>query len=81
MLKTAPRGYPKDHPRIELLRHKSLVGGRRMAPGRAGIPTAGALDHVRSTWEGCSPLIAWLDANVGPSELPPDDRGGSRRRR
>ncbi|MFP5375752.1 MAG: DUF2461 domain-containing protein [Acidimicrobiia bacterium] len=24
-LKTAPRGYPKDHPRVELLRHKGLA--------------------------------------------------------
>ena len=24
-LKTAPRGYPKDHPRIELLRRKGLI--------------------------------------------------------
>ena len=35
-LKTAPRGYPKDHPRIELLRYKgiarvALVGRGRMA--------------------------------------------------
>ena len=28
-LKTAPRGYPKDHPRIELLRRKGLHAGRR----------------------------------------------------
>ena len=25
-LKTAPRGYPKDHPRIDLLRHKGIIG-------------------------------------------------------
>ncbi len=25
MLKTAPKGYPKDHPAIDLLRHKSFV--------------------------------------------------------
>ena len=28
-LKTAPRGYPKDHPRIELLRRKQLIVGLR----------------------------------------------------
>ncbi|MEO1059027.1 MAG: DUF2461 domain-containing protein, partial [Actinomycetota bacterium] len=27
-LKTAPRGYPKDHPRIELLRRKGLIATR-----------------------------------------------------
>ncbi len=29
-LKTAPRGYPRDHPRIELLRAKSLAGRARL---------------------------------------------------
>jgi uncharacterized protein (TIGR02453 family) len=27
-LKTAPRGYPKDHPRIDLLRRKGLIASR-----------------------------------------------------
>jgi hypothetical protein len=31
-LKTAPKGYPKDHPRIDLLRHKSLYAGMRFEP-------------------------------------------------
>ncbi len=29
VLKTAPRGYPKDHPRIELLRHKGLIAWKQ----------------------------------------------------
>ena len=38
-LKTAPKGYPKDHPRIELLAHEgpgrlAVVGARRVAPNR-----------------------------------------------
>ena len=32
-LKTAPRGYPKDHPRIELLRHKGLVTWKEWPAG------------------------------------------------
>ena len=31
-LKTAPRGVPKDHPRIELLRRKGLMGSMTWAP-------------------------------------------------
>ena len=31
-LKTAPRGYPKDHPRRELLRHKGLTTWREWEP-------------------------------------------------
>jgi uncharacterized protein (TIGR02453 family) len=81
-LKTAPRGYPRDHPRIGLLRHKSLIGGARLAPRARGIARKAALDHLRGTWAACEPLCAWLDAHVGPSELPPpDDRFGRGRRR
>jgi uncharacterized protein (TIGR02453 family) len=75
-LKTAPRGYPRDHPRVRLLRHRSLVAGRRLAPGPDGIPGAGAPEHARSVWAACAPLSAWLDAHVGPSTVPPEERFG-----
>jgi uncharacterized protein (TIGR02453 family) len=64
-LKTAPRGYPRDHPRVGLLRHKALVGGRRLEPGAAGIPAGAALDHARATWAACAAMCAWLDEHVG----------------
>jgi uncharacterized protein (TIGR02453 family) len=76
-LKTAPRGYPRDHPRAGLLRHKSLFGGRRLAPGADGIGRDAALAHARTTWAACAPICAWLDAQVGPSALPAE--GGRRR--
>jgi uncharacterized protein (TIGR02453 family) len=38
-LKTAPRGFPRDHPRVTLLRHKLLIAGRRLEPrGRSASP-------------------------------------------
>jgi uncharacterized protein (TIGR02453 family) len=80
-LKTAPRGYPRDHPRIALLRHKSLIGGARLDPGDDGIGRDAALDHTRATWGACAPICAWLAANVGPSELPEETRFGRGRRR
>jgi uncharacterized protein (TIGR02453 family) len=64
-LKTAPRGYPRDHPRVKLLRHKSLVAGSRLAPWANRIGRDAALDHVRGTWNACAPMNAWLDAHVG----------------
>jgi uncharacterized protein (TIGR02453 family) len=73
-LKTAPRGYPRDHPRVRLLRHRSLIAGRRLAPGAGGIPRDAALDHARTTWSACGPLNAWLDECVGASELPVETR-------
>ena len=64
-LKTAPRGVPKDHPRIALLRHQSLVGGRRLDAKAKGIGRRAALDHARATWTACAPMNAWLDEYVG----------------
>jgi uncharacterized protein (TIGR02453 family) len=64
-LKTAPRGYPRDHPRVKLLRHKSLVAGSRLAPRANRIGRDAALAHVRDTWNACGPMNAWLDAHVG----------------
>lgn len=71
-LKSAPRGYPKDHPRIELLRRKGLMASRSW-PVAAWMHTPTAAARVRDTWDGAAPLCAWLDAYVGPSTLPPDD--------
>lgn len=72
-LKTAPRGYPKDHPRIELLRRKGLIAMKEFGAPK-WIHTAGAAKRIRDTWTGVADLCAWLDAHVGPSTLPPDDR-------
>jgi uncharacterized protein (TIGR02453 family) len=75
-LKTAPRGYPRDHPRGRLLRHRSLVAGRRLDAGADGISRAAALDHAGTTWAGCAAINAWLDEHVGASDLPPPTRYG-----
>jgi uncharacterized protein (TIGR02453 family) len=65
-LKTAPRGMPRDHPRVALLRYKDLIAGRRLAPGPA-LATRAALEHVAATWRAARPLTAWLDEHVGPT--------------
>jgi uncharacterized protein (TIGR02453 family) len=72
-LKTAPRGYPKDHSRIELLRRKGLIAMREFGTPK-WIHTAGAAERVRDSWTGVADLCSWLDTHVGPSTLPPDDR-------
>ncbi len=72
-LKTAPRGMPRDHPRVGLLRYKSLIAGRRLDAGPA-LTTRKALDHVAATWRAARPLTGWLDEHVGPSTLPPERR-------
>ena len=65
-LKTAPKGYPKDHPRIELLRMKGLVAARSWEPA-AWLRTAGAKQRIVETLRATKPLLTWLEANVGPS--------------
>lgn len=70
-LKTAPRGYPKDHPRIEYLRRKGLLISKEFgAP--AWMHTRRAASRIRETWEAGAAMNAWLDAHVGPSTLEPD---------
>ena len=71
-LKTAPRGYPKDHPRVELLRYKGLATWRSW-PAGAWLGTRRAKDRVVGFLEDSRPIRGWLDTNVGPSTLP--DRG------
>ena len=44
-LKTAPRGYPRDHPRVELLRMKGLTAGRSFPVAR-WMHTAGAAPRI-----------------------------------
>jgi uncharacterized protein (TIGR02453 family) len=70
-LRTAPRGRPRDHPRIDLLRRKALIAGRPLAAA-GGIGRAAALGHVASTWRAARPLNAWLDEHVGPTTLAPE---------
>jgi uncharacterized protein (TIGR02453 family) len=72
-LRTAPRGYPRDHPRIELLRRKSLIAGRTL-DATGGIGRDAALEHVGGTWRAAAPLNAWLDEHVGPSAISPEER-------
>jgi uncharacterized protein (TIGR02453 family) len=63
-LKTAPRGYAKDHPRIGLLRRKGLVGSRTLT-GTALRDGDDVRDFVVDTFTACEPLVAWLAKHVG----------------
>ena len=63
VLKTAPRGVPKDHPRIELLRHKGLVMSRAWPVG-AWLGTKQAKARVVATLEAARPLNGWLERHT-----------------
>jgi uncharacterized protein (TIGR02453 family) len=65
-VKTRPRGYDADHPRIDLLRNRSLMVFRAFGTPD-WLPTPRALDEVRTTWQQVTPLNTWVAANVGPA--------------
>jgi uncharacterized protein (TIGR02453 family) len=65
-LKTAPRGYPRDHPRIELLRRKQLIVGKSLN-GDGGIARDPALALARGVRKASAPIVGWLNEHVGES--------------
>ena len=67
-LATAPRGYPRDHARIELLRLKGLVTWKQW-PVEPWLATAEAKDEVAAALRASAPLVGWLDVHVGPPDV------------
>lgn len=65
-LKTAPRGYPAEHPRIELLRCKGLVAWKQWDVG-PWLGTAAAKKRITGFLSATRPLDAWLAEHVGDS--------------
>jgi uncharacterized protein (TIGR02453 family) len=63
-LKTSPRGYDADHPRIELLRHKSMTLGKSYGFAPV-IHTAELLDLVRADWREATPFVQWVADQAG----------------
>jgi uncharacterized protein (TIGR02453 family) len=61
-LKTAPRGYDIDHPRIGLLRHKSLTVGLEYG-FEPVIHSADLVDRVRDDWHKTTPFLEWIEAH------------------
>ncbi|CAI7975137.1 conserved hypothetical protein [Frankia sp. Hr75.2] len=73
-LKTRPRGYDADHPRIELLRHRTLTAARDFGePPWLAEPECA--EHVAAGWRETRRLTGWLDDHVGASRLPAARRG------
>ncbi|HTZ26393.1 MAG TPA: DUF2461 domain-containing protein [Streptosporangiaceae bacterium] len=73
VLKTAPRGYPADHPRIALLRYKGVVAWKEW-PAGPWLGTPAAKQRVTGFLAASMPLCAWLEVNVGESTAEPTRR-------
>jgi uncharacterized protein (DUF2461 family) len=55
VMKRIPRGYPADHPRADLLRHRSLIAARELE--------SDAVRDVEPVYRACErlrPLLGWL---------------------
>jgi uncharacterized protein (TIGR02453 family) len=63
-LKSAPRGYPADHPRIDLLRHKGLTTWRHWGAG-PWLSTPAPAAEVSEFFRTSAALCDWLTAHAG----------------
>ncbi len=72
-LKSTPRGYPKDHPRAELLRYKGLIAWRQW-PAAKWLGTAAAKQRLVDFLRATQPINDWLAAHVGESTQPARER-------
>jgi len=68
-----PRGYAADHPRVALLKHRSLHASQEWEP-TDWLHQRTALDRVRDAWRQVTALNQWLADNVGATTAPPDRR-------
>ena len=66
-LRTAPRGWSREHPRIDHLRRRSLTVGAMHEPS-PWLHTPECLDRVRDGWRAGRDWNSWLTEHVGPPE-------------
>ena len=59
-LRTAPRGFDRDHPQIELLRMQRYAAMKR-------LPLKATRHDVVAAWEAVEPLLAWIERYAGAS--------------
>ena len=64
-LKTVPRGFDKDHPRAELLKHKSLSA--RIELGQPEwLDSPAAVQEIAALWDQLRPLVDWVSRHAAP---------------
>jgi uncharacterized protein (TIGR02453 family) len=66
-LKTRPRGIGPGHPRLDLLRHRSLYAHEGW-PADPWMATPEVVDRVRSSWRRLLPLVQWGNEHLGPPD-------------
>ena len=62
MLTRVPPGFPKDHPEADLLKHKDLTFGRRLADD--DVHSGDLPDLIAETFEAAAPVMRWWRRSV-----------------
>ena len=68
-LKTRPKGYSADAPRMDLLRMTRVVALKTYDEPKA-LESRKALDVVRRDWRAITPMMEWLADHAGPEGDP-----------
>jgi uncharacterized protein (TIGR02453 family) len=63
-LKRVPAGFPQDHPRARLLKHKRLYAWKNFGL-QPWLGSAAARKHIVKVWSDAAPLNDWLKRNLG----------------
>jgi uncharacterized protein (TIGR02453 family) len=63
-LRSAPKGYTADHPRIDLLRMKDVFAGKAFKPS-AWLSTGKARERITRVMIDVKPLADWLQRHIG----------------
>ncbi|MGQ0841370.1 DUF2461 domain-containing protein [Actinokineospora sp.] len=66
-LRTTPRGYAKDHPRLDLLQYRSVYAVRVWEPDDV-LHERECFSRVRTAWRQLRAFNDWARDHVGPSE-------------
>ncbi|MHA7290046.1 DUF2461 domain-containing protein [Arthrobacter sp. MDT3-24] len=64
-LKTVPLGFDKDHPRAELLKHKSLSAGIELGQPE-WLDSPAAVQEIEALWDKLRPLVDWVGRHAAP---------------
>lgn len=64
-MKRVPRGYPPDHPRADLLKHRSLI-----AAGNLESEAVRGVEPVYRACERLRPLLGWLAEHTAAATGP-----------
>jgi hypothetical protein len=67
VMKRIPRGYPADHPRAHLLKHRSLIAAREL--------DSDAVSDIEPVYRACERLRPLLDWLVEHTVVAPEGRG------